>query len=169
MKRRLFFIAVGLLVTLGSHAQYMKSALGLRGGLGGGFSYQHFYQEDRDVKCLLTFRDNGIQLAVLMEHYKPAPVRFGDNIFFYYGMGVHIGITRDRAYRSKNNYDENFNFVAPISRAVIGADGIIGIEYRIYSIPVTFGMDYKPFFDLFGHRVFRLGLGDIGFTVKYVF
>jgi hypothetical protein len=169
MKNKLALIALLMAMALSANAQHMKHAIGARGGVSSGLTYQYFFQQDRDIKMLLSFRDNGVQLTALAERYEPLPMRFGNNFFLYYGMGAHLGITRDKQlfwrYHKDNLDDSSF----PTSRAIVGADGIIGVEYRLYSLPFAFGLEYKPFFDLFGHRIFRLGLFDIGFTVKYHF
>jgi hypothetical protein len=171
MRKKYFFVLISILVlsAFTARAQYMKNAIGVRDGLSQGITYQHFYQEDRDLKLLLSFRDNGIQLTALLQRYEPTMLRFGESFYFYYGFGMHAGLTRSHhilwPYVTPD-IDRNL----PIrTRPVIGADGIAGIEFRIYTVPLAIGLEYKPFFDLFGHRMFRLALGDIGFTIKYHF
>ncbi|MBS4056954.1 MAG: hypothetical protein KGZ82_06525 [Bacteroidales bacterium] len=149
-------------------AQYMKNAVGVRGGISRGISFQHFFEENKDLKLLMSFRDNGMQLTVMMSHYESVAGRFRDNFYFYYGMGLHGGYTRNVKmlwYFSSQNQGEP----RPVTRAVVGADGLLGAEYRIFTVPLSFGIEYKPFFDLFGHRIFRLSFADLGFTFRYHF
>jgi hypothetical protein len=59
----------------------------------------------------------------------------------------------------------NYFSIAP----VIGLDAIIGMEFRLDRIPLTFSLDAKPFFELFGQNMFRLSVFDIGLSVKVHF
>ena len=36
---------------------------------------------------------------------------------------------------------------------VVGIDAMVGAEYRFYRIPLTIGMEYKPFLELFGRKI----------------
>jgi hypothetical protein len=152
----------------GLRAQYMKNSVGIRTGISEGFTYQRFVQEDRDIKLLLSFRDNGMQMSFLTSSYESVGGRFRDNIYLYYGLGVHAGFSRNLDllwhFTGRNNTD-----ASPVTRALAGADGLIGLEYRVYTVPLSFGLEYKPFFDLFGHRIFRLSYGDLGLTCRYHF
>jgi hypothetical protein len=166
MKKNYLILLLAVLFSGPLFAQYMKNSIGLRGGISEGITYQRFLHEHRDIKLLLSFRDNGTQLTLMSSKYESVAGRFKDNLYFYYGMGVPGGFTRNvnLLWHFTSGRPEN-----SITRAVIGADGLLGVEYRIYSIPLSFGFEYKPFFDLFGHRIFRLALGDLGFTFRYHF
>ncbi len=158
-----------LLISSALSAQYMRQAAGLRGGLSSGFSYQYFYQEDRDLKALMSFRNHGLQLTALIEQYAPLNVKFGDHFYAYYGFGVHAGMVRTA---NKDWIDYSSSAYPPVyrdSRFVLGGDGMVGAEYRVFAVPLTFGIDYKPFFELFGYDIFRLSMGDFALTVKYNF
>lgn len=165
--RKIFF-ALFLLLATGLHAQRQEFAAGFRGGLSSGLTFQQFYSQNEDMKLLLSFREGGVQLSGLMEIYKPVMISYKDQFFMYYGAGVHVGYTRyhHNRWRDDNQYGTYYH---PRTKAVIGADGIIGIEYRIEQIPITVGFDYKPFFELFGQQFFRLSLSDFAFTIKYNF
>jgi len=166
MKIKLFIILMLFCQTIS--AQYMKNAIGVRGGLSNGITYHRFYQEDRDANFLMSFRDNGIQLTTMMLKMQPLHVPRADQFYLYYGAGLHIGFTRNQSLLWYLTLDNNQE-AHPTTRPVVGADGMIGVEYRIYSIPLSFSVDYKPFFELFGHRIFRLAMGDVAFSLKYHF
>jgi len=163
------FILVFLLVSISISGQSLKNAAGVRGGISSGITYQHFYSTMDDFKLLLSFRDNGMQLTALMEHYEPVMISYQDQFFMYYGAGVHLGYTRKLKSDCDNYPSSMQNQYYSVTRPVFGADAIIGIEYRIESVPIAFGIDYKPFFEFFGNRFFRLSLGDLAFTMKYQF
>jgi hypothetical protein len=167
MGKKFYLLFIVLLVTTSLSAQYMKHAVGLRSGLSQGISFQYFYQEDKDIKLLMSSRDNGVQLTAMVQRYEPVMARFGESFYVFYGLGLHTGFTRKATSEwsfPPNNY--GFHHQA---RGIIGADAVMGLEFRANTIPVSFGLEYKPFFDLFGHRLLRLGLFDFGFTFKYHF
>jgi hypothetical protein len=167
MEKRLYIILIALLATSSLSAQYMKHAVGLRSGLSQGISFQYFYQEDKDIKFLMSSRDNGVQLTAMVQRYEPVMSRFGESFYVFYGLGLHAGITHKEASDwsfPKHGYGLHYD-----ARGIVGADAVMGLEFRANTIPVSFGLEYKPFFDLFGHRLLRLGLFDFGFTFKYHF
>ena len=51
----------------------------------------------------------------------------------------------------------------------VGADAIIGIEYRWLSVPCTIGFDVKPYFNFIGLRYTQYRFWDSAVTFKYVF
>lgn len=158
-----------VIFSLAARAQHMKKAVGVRDGTGFALTYQFFYEQDRDVKLMLNTRDHGIQFTALLQRYEPVLHQYGNSFFFYYGAGAHIGFTGNKPALSRYAIDDENANKPFTNKGIIGADGMIGIEYRAHSVPMSFGLEYKPFFDLFGHRVFRLALLDIGFAVRYHF
>lgn len=165
---RTFLILCLMALGLTNYAQQQEFAAGVRGGLSSGLTFQNFYTPDEDVKILLSFREGGMQLTGLMEIYKPVMLSYQDQFFMYYGAGVHAGYTRyhHNRWRDDNKYG---SYYYPRTRPVLGADAIIGIEYRVEQIPITVGFDYKPFFEFFGQQFFRLSFSDFAFTLKYNF
>jgi hypothetical protein len=159
----LFFLSISCSLS----AQQLDQAVGLRGGFSSGITYQHFHSQSEDVKLLLSFREGGAQLTGLFEVYTPVMLGYYDQFFVYYGLGVHAGFTRyeSRWWNRDNRWERGY----PSTRPVIGADAIVGIEYRIEQIPLTIGFDYKPFFEFFGQDFFRLSMGDFAFAIKYNF
>jgi hypothetical protein len=153
----------------GMQGQESKHAISGRVGLSSGIAYQLMVDDFRGYKGMMSFRDGGIQITALIESYRPLYLKFTDKMYYYTGMGAHIGFTRwphqrgfianpFRYYRGKGHF-------AP----VIGMDAIIGLEFRLSRIPLTFSLDAKPFFELFGQNIFRLSLFDIGLSVKIHF
>ncbi len=51
----------------------------------------------------------------------------------------------------------------------IGVDGVIGLEYRIFTVPMTVSMEVKPYVEYYGLRYIQFKSWDFGFTVKYIF
>ena len=151
--------------------QDRRHAVSGRIGLSSGIAYQLMVDEFRGYRGFISFRDGGIQLTGMIESYRPIYLNFTDKIYYYTGMGAHIGFTR---WQSGNwLWSDPFRYYRQVTwnhvLPVIGLDAIMGIEYRIERIPLTFSLDVKPFFELFGQNIFRLSLFDIGLSVKIHF
>ncbi len=154
---------------LGLKAQTHIQYLGLRGGVSYGISSKIFNGEFKALEGLLSFRSRGVQLTALIETYKPLYLKHTDRVYFYSGMGAHLGYTGWREDRFlKSNLFRN-DFSTRKYSPVLGLDGILGVEYRFREVPLVAAVDYKPFFDLFGQNFFNIHLWDFGFSIRYVF
>lgn len=162
MKRLLIILLFPLVV----NAQEYKGAVGIRGGESGGVTLQLFSDENSAAQGLLSFRRSGMQLTVLSEKYLPVFLSYSDHIFLYQGYGGHLGY--ERWYKWKDgdwpDYDHHMR-----SSPLVGIDGVVGLEYRLFKLPLKFGLEYKPFAELSLHNVFRLNLWDFGVTIHYTF
>jgi hypothetical protein len=95
----------------------------------------------------------------------PIPFKTVENFFFYYGVGGHVGFEQwYRRYHYDNQPDTYY--YRHVATPVVGVDGIAGIEYRLKKVPLAFGFDYKPYFNLFGEQFFDMNMGDFGFSFK---
>lgn len=169
MKRILLTGVLLILILWTAGAQENRHEIGLRYGLSSGISYKMKVDEFRAYKGMLTYREGGLQLTALIESTRPLYVNFTDKLHYYTGLGAHVGFTRQVARRGfwANPFYSSYTKgrIAP----VIGMDAIIGLEYRLDRVPLSFAIDAKPFFELFGQYIFRLALFDIGFSIKYSF
>lgn len=169
MKKAIFSSVLLLLILWQAQAQENRHEIGLRYGLSSGISYKMKVDQFRAYKGLLTFREGGLQVTALIESTRPLYVNFSDKLFYYTGIGAHIGFTQQKAKRgfwaNPFQYSYTYGRFAP----VLGMDAIIGMEYRLDRVPLSFALDIKPFFELFGQYIFRLSLFDIGFSIKYSF
>lgn len=169
MKPLIITILLTVVLIFQVRSQGYRNAVGARLGLSSGFTYQHQIDGFRGYKGMLSFRDGGVQVTALLESYRPLYVNFTDKLFYYTGMGAHIGYTRYQPQRGffANPFKVNYRYgrFAP----VIGLDAIIGLEWRMNRAPLSFCLDAKPFFELFGQNIFRLAIFDIGLSIKYTF
>lgn len=161
------FILLSALIisTLGVFGQSYKQAVGIRGGWSSGFEYRIYTDEQNSYKFLLSGRDHGFQAHVLKEFHQYDLFDFTDQLVLVYGAGVHVGYERwdvQRYYNNSSWYDTRSSLIA-------GVDGLVGLEYVFYEVPISAGFEVKPYFDLFGRELFDLGLFDFAFTVKYLF
>ncbi len=148
-------------------AQGFTKAVGIRGGYTSGFEYRMYTDDMNSFKFLLGTRavEGGVQLHVLKEYHKYDLFDFAYQIVFYYGFGVHGGFeTWDEPH-----YNNNVRWVDTRASAIVGLDGLAGLEYVFDAAPVSAGLEVKPFFDLLGQKTFDLQPFDFAFTVKYLF
>jgi hypothetical protein len=114
---------------------------------------------------LLSFRNNGLKLTVLKENFRPALLRYSSHLFVCYGYGGHLG------FQWKNNREEHWDYTSGLFSAgpVAGLDAYAGLEYRIYKIPFTLGLNFKPYAEFSVTRIFSLSFWDFGISLKYTF
>jgi hypothetical protein len=165
---RNLLIIITLTISTFLIAQDFDQSIGVRGGLYNSFSYRIIKSEEKISELLVTIYPNSIRVVGLKENFQPISLKFTDQLFFYSGWGAHIGLTDDNVYDlTLNKYDVPYHKqrVYP----VMGMDAIFGVEYKCFRYPFTFGIDYIPYFDLFGPNYFNCYLGDVACSIKYTF
>lgn len=140
-------------------AQDYNTAVGAKfGGYENGISVKHFTNESTALEGILGFRRGGVVITGLYEIHQQA---FNtEKLRFYYGFGAHAGSIGAGRYK-KIGGDEVFED----SKLLIGADGVLGLEYIIPNSPIGISLDLNPRVELAG-PFFDLapGLG-----IKYTF
>lgn len=162
--KKAFLILFIVLPTI-SFAQLFENAVGIRGGLTAGFEYRFYTDDANSYKFLLGTRDGGVQFHALKEFHQYDLFEFTDRLVLVYGAGMHIGYEQwDKHYVDGNTswYEDRTAFLA-------GLDGLVGVEYLFYEVPISLGFEVKPYFDLLGREMFNVQLFDFAFTVKYLF
>lgn len=163
MKKTLtYFLLASLTAFLSNtaNAQSYKTGVGLRGGFFSGLTVKHFIGSDKAVEGILSSRSRwrGFAIVGLLEFHKEMDIA---NLNWYYGFGAHAGFY-DRSYyyplSSRNYYSGNVT--------TIGIDGILGMEYHFQEIPITLGLDVKPFLDIVNSGG---GFFDTALSARYVF
>jgi hypothetical protein len=155
-----FILCSFLLIANRSQAQDYKTAVGLKfGGYENGFSVKHFLDQGTALEGILGIRSHGAVLTGLYELHQPAFNTAG--LKFYYGFGAHLGTIGKGNYRNFGNdqyYDSN--------HILLGADGVLGLEYKIAEAPIAISLDLNPRLELATGPFFDLapGLG-----LKYTF
>ncbi|MCK5840435.1 MAG: hypothetical protein KAG99_11335 [Bacteroidales bacterium] len=167
MKITLTIIAAFFILTVG--AQDHRNAIGLRGGFSSGVTYRVFVDDFNAFEGWLGFRDNGMQATALFQHFLPVFLEQSDHFFLYWGVGGHVGYKKwERRYYYDPHYPQKY-YYRKVASPVLGADAILGLEFRFYTIPIALSIDYKPFIELSGPYFFHANLHDFGFSVKYTF
>ncbi|MEO7214778.1 hypothetical protein [Mucilaginibacter sp.] len=155
-----FILCSFLLIANRSQAQDYKTAAGVKfGGYENGFSVKHFLDERTALEGIVGIRSHGAVLTGLYELHQPAFNTAG--LKFYYGFGAHLGSIGKGNYRTFGNdqyYDSN--------HILLGADGVLGLEYKIADAPIAVSLDLNPRLELATGPFFDLapGLG-----LKYTF
>jgi len=153
--KKLILSAILSLMATGVFAQGYQTGVGVRGGYISGVTLKHFIEEPVALEGILSFGRWGFNITGLYEIHARAFDVQGLN--WFYGGGAHIGQWND----DYPLLDERGNY------AVVGVDGIIGLEYEIEEIPFTLSADWKPSLNFIGYSGF-VGFGG-AFSIRYVF
>lgn len=163
MKKTLLILLTFFPVLL--YAQTMNNAIGMRGGITAGFEYRFYTDDANSYKFLLGTRDAGVQLHAMKEFHQYDLFEFSERLVLFYGAGLHLGFVQWNERIS----DESGIWYRDRSALAAGIDGLVGVEYLFYEVPLSLGLEAKPFVDVFGRDFFDLQLFDIAFTLKYRF
>ncbi|WP_423128949.1 hypothetical protein [Gaoshiqia sp. Z1-71] len=165
--KKLYIIALLFLFqTNPVKSQNVTRAVGIRGGITSGIEYRAFAHDYLSYRALLSTRYNGIQFTGLKEFHEPGLLEFSDEFVVIYGFGAHVGFERWRAYNPRvGPHDNRENRGSPVA----GLDALAGVEYNFWDIPLTVGLEVKPYFSLFGRNFFHLQPFDFAVTIRYVF
>lgn len=149
MRKIFLSLVLVIAMTVIVNAQDYKTGIGLRGGTAWGLTVKHFISQKAAFEGFLYAYNYGFNVTGLYEiHNKAFDV---DNLNWYYGFGAHVG-----------SYDK-----ADIHEFVLGADGVIGIEYSFTEAPVNIGLDWNPYFNIVGDAGFKPASGAI--SIRYIF
>jgi len=155
MKRSLLFAIVAILFSVTQlKAQDYKTALGLRLSSNGpainnSVSFKHFMNPKLAIEGLFTF-DKTAAIGALFEVHNPMPSTEG--LKWFYGTGAYLGFDSD-----KTNTD----------RALMGAQGIIGLDYKFANLPINLSLDWKPELNIIDNINFEPAA--VGFSIRFTF
>jgi hypothetical protein len=137
-------------------AQDYQTGIGLRGGFSNGLTVKHFVSPKAAFEGLLSSRWSGFQITGLYEIHNRA---FNtDRLNWYFGFGAHVGFWDGKKVPWSDNDDQY---------TVVGADGILGLEYNFREVPINLSLDWKPELNFYGYSGFW---GDGGaISIRYIF
>jgi len=151
MKRLFVLMIVTSLFSLSSKAQEessgYKTALGVRLGssvpaIKSGVTLKHFFGNNA-VEAILSFGD-GTALCGLYEIHKPLGM---SGLQWFIGAGGYVGFST-----GTNNF---------------GAAGIVGLDYKVASLPLNLSLDWKPELNLVSKVGFEAS--GVGFSARFTF
>lgn len=162
----LLFLASFLAFSKTSKAQeYVPNyqyAAGLKfGGYENGVAGKYFMNKTTSLEAVVGLRSNhGLVITGLYE--LNVPIASIEGFRFYYGAGAHIGAVGAGYYKRFNGDNELYTS----DHILIGADGVVGLEYVIPQTPIAVSLDLNPRLEL--------GVGPFfdvapGLGVKYCF
>jgi hypothetical protein len=130
--------------------QNYHNGIGVRlGGLTSGITFKHFGKPLGAFEGILSF---GYQATVITALYEQH-VNIGNSpgLRWFYGGGGHIAFFRYGGYYHWVHKDGKFKYAdrEGITSAVVGIDGILGLDYKFNNAPVNISLDLKPFIDFY--------------------
>jgi hypothetical protein len=167
--KQIYFLICFLLLSISGFSEEPEKAVGIRGGLSSGFEYRVFSGDMTSYKALLSFRKQGLQLTGMKEFHVSDAFDIGEEeLSFVYGFGAHVGFESWHNYYYYDTTPQT-SYRERRTGPIAGLDGLAAIEYTVKEIPLVFGVEVKPYFNLFGKNFFQLQPFDFAFTVKYTF
>jgi hypothetical protein len=125
------------------------TAIGLRGGDLGGFTYKKFTSGDRALEAILGVGFSSprlFSLTVLLQRHTPALNVSG--MRWYYGWGGHVSLVGSSSgYIRRPWFGERYYYEG--GAVGLGVDGVVGLEYKIPPIPFAISIDIKPYIEVF--------------------
>lgn len=164
MKTYLFIFAFCLCGNMASAQSSYNNGFGLRLGGTSGLTFKHHTNSTTAIEGIVHgfYFNRGLSFTALYEKNQTV---FDDAAFqFFYGAGGHIGFYQGGIYTAR--YANGTAYRYSSSYATFGIDGIIGLEYKIPTIPFTASVDLKPTFEIY-NPVF--GFLDGAFSIRYIF
>jgi len=157
MKKLLFTIIAGVaLFTMNlssANAQEYKNAIGGRFGSANGISFKTGLNKNAMLELIANFRSSKnvdyLRLTALYEVYNP--IGGAPGLSWFYGGGGTIGTVKV--------FDE--------SDVYLGANGVLGLDYKFKGAPINLSLDWIPTLQLTPDTDFYSG--DIGFGVRFTF
>lgn len=147
MKKFLMMAAL-LVTTLAVSAQDYNWAVGVRGGALSGLTAKKNLG-DNAMEAGLSLSAHTMNVDATYQWQQPI---IADGFHLYYGVGAYAGL-----YTFEN-----------VGELILGAEGVVGLEYRIPGAPIAFSLDYRPTFNILGgfgySNFYNFGLG-----VKFYF
>ena len=160
MKKIIFislFIAA-VVFTNSASAQAYKTGIGVRlssaqAMVNNSISLKHFLNEKAAVEVLFSFGDP-LAIGALYEVHKPFS---SEGLQWFYGGGGYLGFVKSY----------NVNKARFETDANVGAQGVLGLDYKFVNLPLNLSLDWKPELNLVSDINFEPAA--IGFTARFTF
>jgi hypothetical protein len=153
--KKIFFLTLTtcLLLSFSGKAQSddksYNSAIGLKLLDGAGITYKHFLEENKAIELVGFFWNRGTRITGLYEFH--FDINELDGLKWYVGPGAHVSL-----YNTKYG-----------GGTTIGLDGVLGLDYKISTLPLNLSIDWQPSYEFGLGRGFVGSWGGLG--VRYTF
>jgi len=126
-------------------AQDYKAGLGVRisnrdAAVNHSISFKYFFTETIATEALVTV-SNPAALGLLVAKHNPLGTT---GIKWFYGGGLYAGFGGERRF---------------------GAQGVVGLDYKITSVPINFSIDWKP--ELNFSKEFSFEPAAVGISARF--
>ena len=165
MKNLLTLIFI-LFLTQPMAAQEFERSVGLRYGGSNGIFFDVLNEDLSTYRFMLTWREEGRQVTAMKyyQHYKSDKIP--KYLSFYYGFGAHAGYVKWVQY--KQDIEHGY-YWEDVTSPALGLDGLIGLSYDFERAPVSLLCEVKPYFDIWGKKIFNPVIFDFGICAVYHF
>jgi len=141
-----------------ANAQDYKTAIGVRlsssaAMVNNSISFKQFITEKTAIEGLVSFGDP-LAIGALIEFHKPLAA---SGLKYYYGAGGYLGFVK--TYNPNKNINE--------TDANLGAQGVIGLDYKFSNVPLNISLDWKPELNIVTDINFEPAA--VGFTARFTF
>jgi hypothetical protein len=163
----LFLIAFGVFAKLSAQETTnatatttdYKTAIGIRLSnnapvLSNAITLKHFLNQKTAIEGLISFGHDITSFGALGEIHKPLST---PGLQWFYGAGGYFGFGKEYDVNKDKNVNTTF----------IGAQGIVGLDYKFASIPINISLDWKPELNLVSEINFEPAA--IGFSARFTF
>ena len=135
-----------------------KTALGIRLSSSpalqnNSISIKHFIKENVAIEGLFSFSDP-ITIGALLELHRQFST---PGLQWFYGAGGYFGTGKEFSQAKQ----------AEIQKTYLGAQGVVGIDYKFANIPLNLSIDWKPELNLISDINFEPGA--VGLTARFTF
>lgn len=149
MMRKFILSTVILLASITLvQAQDYKTAVGIRfssndAAINNSISVKHFLSGKTAIEGLLSFGDP-FAIGALVELHNS--INGVDGLAWFYGGGAYVGFSGERN---------------------IGAQGVLGLDYKFANLPINLSVDWKPELNLL--KQFSFEPAAVGLSARFTF
>ncbi len=147
-------MALTFLFLAKGEAQNYKTALGVRlssanADVNNSVSFRQFINSNSAIEGLLCFGDP-LAIGVLYERFKGLNAT---GLSYFWGGGGYVTFPKNTGSKTTSNIG-------------LGAQGVIGLDYKFNNVPLNLSLDWKPELLLFNNINFQPAA--IGLTARFV-
>lgn len=156
MKKTMLLLCLVCCFATTSFSQNYNTGIGIRSGFYNGLTVKHFLSENTAFEAIVSTRWKGVDFTGLYEHQNR--FFYSEHLDWYFGVGGHIGFW---------DGDHTPWGTAGTNHTVLGIDGILGLEYSFWQIPLSLGIDWKPVYNLVGQS--GLWADGVALSLRLIF
>ena len=161
--KKLLIIALVLLafaqqqVSAQSKGSSYKTAVGVKFYPGAGITLKHFVKSNAALEGIGYFWRDGVRITGLYEFH--GNINGAPGLKWYVGPGAHVGFWNNRYW---DRYYPGYR-----GGALVGIDGVLGLDYKFKGAPINMSVDWQPSFEFGNYGGFSGDWG--GFAIRYTF